>query len=190
MQRSNILPVLLFASAFLCFPFPLGHPARAQDVPENRLRAAVLGGGGGRAAGSGLKMGSTLGQPSAIGAGSNAAGTAGLGFWYGRRPGSPPTGDDPELPAVNRLFQNYPNPFNPSTTISFSLSRRAHTTLAIYNVRGQLVRVLEQRVMREGPHSVAWDGRNQDGRAVASGIYFYRLRSGRFGAVRKMVLLR
>lgn len=190
MRRSNTLFILLCVITLLSLPGTRGHPAFAQAVPQSRLRTAVFGSAGNVVSGSGLRMGSTLGQPSTIGPISGAAGSANLGFWYGGWRGSVTDADDPEIPAFNRLYQNYPNPFNPITTISFSLSDESFTTLNIYNVEGQLVRVLVNRVLGSGPHKVEWDGRNRSGHSVSSGIYFYRLKSDRFEAVRKMVLLR
>jgi hypothetical protein len=101
------------------------------------------------------------------------------------------TGDELDpVPLVNSLHQNHPNPFNPSTTISFSLRERSRATLAVYDVTGRLVRVLIDEVREAGPHDVTWDGRNRDGSAVTSGVYFYRLEAGEFVETKKMVLLR
>jgi hypothetical protein len=73
------------------------------------------------------------------------------------------------------LIQNYPNPFNPSTTISFALPESGRLTLRIYSVTGQLVRELVHGEMASGRHTVSWNGRNDLGAQVASGLYFYRL---------------
>ena len=94
------------------------------------------------------------------------------------------------VPLVNALHQNHPNPFNPSTTISFSLRERGQASLTVYDVAGRLVRVLIDGVKEAGPYDVTWDGRNMDGSAVASGVYFYRLETGEFAETKKMVLLR
>lgn len=88
------------------------------------------------------------------------------------------------------LTQNHPNPFNPSTTIRFSLRERGRASLAIYDVAGRLVRVLADDVMDAGPHDVTWDGKDRGSRAVASGVYFYRLETGVYTETKKMVLLR
>jgi hypothetical protein len=101
------------------------------------------------------------------------------------------TGDEVEpLPLADMLHQNHPNPFNPSTTISFSLRERGHASLAVYDVAGRLVRILAEGVMEAGPREVTWDGRDRNGRAVASGVYFYRLETGVYRETKKMVLLR
>ena len=99
------------------------------------------------------------------------------------------TGDEP-IPLVNALHQNYPNPFNPSTTIRFNLESGGHALLAVYDVAGRLVRMLIDDVAEAGPHDVTWDGKDNAGRGIASGVYFYRLQAGEFTETRKMVLLR
>jgi hypothetical protein len=88
------------------------------------------------------------------------------------------------------LRQNYPNPFNPGTTIQFTLANPAETALRIFDTSGRLVRTLVDNRLAAGPHSVIWNGDNHRGRAVASGVYFYRLESGGSLATKKMVLLR
>lgn len=88
------------------------------------------------------------------------------------------------------LLQNYPNPFNPATTISFSLPARATARLEVFDALGQRVALLHEGPLAAGPHTLQWDGRDERGRPVGSGIYFYRLHSGSFERVRRMVLLR
>jgi len=90
----------------------------------------------------------------------------------------------------NSLGQNVPNPFNPTTTIPFSIAAPEHVTLAIYDVAGRRVRTLvdEPRVARA--YVVTWDGMNDSGQSVASGVYFFHLRAGQFTQTRKMVLLK
>ncbi|MCH7549036.1 MAG: T9SS type A sorting domain-containing protein, partial [Candidatus Krumholzibacteriota bacterium] len=88
------------------------------------------------------------------------------------------------------LRQNYPNPFNPVTTIEYSLGERSHVTLRIYNVAGQLVRTLIDDVRVAALHTATWDGQNDAGQGVASGVYFYRLQSAGFVQTKKMVLLK
>lgn len=95
------------------------------------------------------------------------------------------------LPAmVTRLGPNVPNPFNPRTEISFDLARAGQTRLAIFDVRGMLVRQLIDEDLPAGPHTVRWDGQDHAGLAVASGTYFYRLESGTEIQARKMLLAR
>lgn len=93
-------------------------------------------------------------------------------------------------PITLALEQNRPNPFDPLTTIRFELVRRGHTTLRIYDVTGRLVRTLVDRRLDRDRHRVVWDGTDDSGRLVASGIYVYRLRAADFTAMTKMVVLR
>ena len=95
-----------------------------------------------------------------------------------------------QLPASFTLDQNYPNPFNPSTNIGFSLPREGQVNLKIYNIEGKLVTTLVDGPMPAGRHTVVWDGRDNTGRAAASGIYFYRLNTGEFSDTRKMTLIK
>jgi len=95
-----------------------------------------------------------------------------------------------ELPSDFRLYQNYPNPFNPSTVIAFDLPEASNTVLEIYNLLGQKIRSLVSKDLSPGHHSFEWDGKNERGEAVTSGIYLYRLRADSFIKTEKMILLR
>jgi len=97
---------------------------------------------------------------------------------------------DPFVPGIFSLQQNYPNPFNPSTNIEFSLERAGNVTLEVYNVIGQRIRVLMDKYCATGTYTVEWDGRSENGQAVASGIYFYRLTSDEYSRTRKMMLMK
>jgi hypothetical protein len=88
------------------------------------------------------------------------------------------------------LRQNYPNPFNPSTTIRFEVPRDASVELAIFDLRGRRVAVLHQGPIDAGFHDLRWEGRDDQGRAVASGLYFVRLTGPGFTDARKMMLAR
>ena len=98
--------------------------------------------------------------------------------------------DKATQPVVVNLRQNVPNPFNPTTLISFDLPAPASVTLTIYNILGQEVRRLLDEVRPPGRHAVSWHGLNDRGRAVASGLYIYQLRTGSALLTRKMLLLR
>lgn len=95
-----------------------------------------------------------------------------------------------EVPEVFALKQNYPNPFNPTCTIPFEISSRSRVTIAVYNVMGQQVKVLTDDVYSAGTYHIVWDGHNQFGSPVGSGIYFYRMQASDFVSTRKMILLR
>ena len=101
-------------------------------------------------------------------------------------------GDDltSEFPETFELLQNYPNPFNPETKINFQIPVRTHVTVRIYNLLGQEINALLDKVFEAGSHSILWDGKDMKGQPVSSGIYFYRLRAGEFSQVRKMSLIR
>jgi immune inhibitor A len=88
------------------------------------------------------------------------------------------------------LYQNYPNPFNPTTTISFYLPRQASVNLSIYNVEGRLINTLKSEILSEGFTRVEWDGKDDQGVSVSSGIYLYRLKAGKRMLTKKMVLIR
>ncbi|HQV32122.1 MAG TPA: T9SS type A sorting domain-containing protein, partial [Calditrichia bacterium] len=96
----------------------------------------------------------------------------------------------PLQPMDYRLAQNYPNPFNPETTISFQMARKGTANLTVYNALGQVVTTLVDGVLNTGPQQVLWDGRDRFGKGVASGVYFYQLRTDSFSETRKMMLIR
>ncbi|HUI29469.1 MAG TPA: T9SS type A sorting domain-containing protein [Candidatus Acidoferrales bacterium] len=107
---------------------------------------------------------------------------------------------DPESPLVVKnptvqpttysLEQNYPNPFNPTTQIAFSIAQTERVSITIYNILGQKIVTILDGEMSPGPHVVTWDGRNLHGEVLPSGVYFYRLSTSSFSAVKKMVLLK
>lgn len=88
------------------------------------------------------------------------------------------------------LDQNYPNPFNPVTTISFSLKKDAHVALAVYNLLGQKVKTLLDKEMLAGAYQKTWDGTDEFGRKLSSGIYYYRLETESQKATKKMLLMK
>jgi len=88
------------------------------------------------------------------------------------------------------MYQNVPNPFNPVTSIRFTIPETGHTGLKIYDVSGRLIRTLVDRRLVADHYEVTWDGTNNSGRQVSSGVYFYRLVVGKHNKTRKMVLLR
>ncbi len=96
----------------------------------------------------------------------------------------------PALPAAYGLSPSYPNPFNPSTTISFSLPEAQRVKLAIYSIDGRKVATLLDATRGPGRYEVVWTGRDDRGRAVATGTYFYRMDAGPYSKVRKMSLVK
>ncbi|MFQ5604353.1 MAG: T9SS type A sorting domain-containing protein [bacterium] len=95
-----------------------------------------------------------------------------------------------ERPSDFALEQNYPNPFNPTTTIIFSVPETQEITLSIYNLRGQLIATLFSEFAAAGRHQVTWNGANNFGERVASGIYLYRIEAQDFIAQRKLLLIK
>jgi len=94
------------------------------------------------------------------------------------------------LPKTLELKQNYPNPFNPQTTIRFAVGSAQNAILTVYNVTGQKVRTLFEGMVQAGEQSVTWDGCDDNGAVVASGVYFYRLSAESETQSRKMVFLK
>jgi hypothetical protein len=91
---------------------------------------------------------------------------------------------------VFALHEAVPNPFNPSTTLSFALAVPGNVQLKTYDTAGRLVATLLNEHMGAGPHKVVWDGRDDSGRAVAAGVYLYRLTAGSYGETKRMVLVK
>jgi len=101
-----------------------------------------------------------------------------------------PTGVAESLPTVPRLAQNYPNPFNPRTMIHFDLPRRMTARLVVYGLDGKRVRTIASGWLDQGPHDFYWHGKDQTGREVSAGVYFFRLEAGSFSQTRSMTLLK
>ncbi len=95
-----------------------------------------------------------------------------------------------QLPAVTKLNGNYPNPFNPETNISYSVSKPAKVTLTIYNLKGQKVRTLVNDYQQAKNYSVVWNGKDDNGRTVANGVYLYKLKVGKYTATKKMIMMK
>jgi len=93
-------------------------------------------------------------------------------------------------PAGNVLHSNYPNPFNPSTTIAFDVARDGYVSIDVYNIKGQRVKEVASGSYRAGRYSVVWNGVDSDGHSVSSGVYFYRMKSQGYSAVKKMLLMK
>jgi hypothetical protein len=90
----------------------------------------------------------------------------------------------------NGLYAASPNPFNPSTRVPFELEGRGHVYIQVFDVNGRLTRTLLSEVKSAGKHEVVWDGHNEAGEAVSSGVYFIKMKAGRFTAVQKAVMVK
>ena len=100
-----------------------------------------------------------------------------------------------EIPTETELLANYPNPFNPETWIPYRLAEDAFVTLTIYDLSGQVIRALDvghriASAYENRSKAIYWDGRNDVGEQVASGVYFYTLTAGDYSATRRMVILK
>ena len=94
------------------------------------------------------------------------------------------------LPTKFAISQNYPNPFNPSTTFNYQLPKVADVKLIVYNILGQKVRTLINHQVEPGYHTAEWNGLNDAGRQVASGIYIYQFEAGNYVRTMKMMMLK
>ena len=100
-----------------------------------------------------------------------------------------PDVDNPEI-LTTALVGNFPNPFNPTTIIKFTTENPTNVTIDVYNVRGQKVVTLLNSPVERGEHSVVWNGVDENGRNVGSGVYFYHMRSNDFSDMKRMVLMK
>ncbi|MCP4549903.1 MAG: T9SS type A sorting domain-containing protein [bacterium] len=94
------------------------------------------------------------------------------------------------LPSSAKLHGNYPNPFNPTTSIRFDLPVDGHAALSVFDAQGRLIKTLLNEMREAGSHAVTWNGCNEGGNRIASGIYFYNLTAGTYSETRKMIMLK
>ncbi len=157
------------------------------SLAQTEMPSSVVGGGGQAMAGGSHAVRGTVGQTATGNAGSTSF-TMEIGFW--RNWSGLVTGVSDTPVFVWNLQQNHPNPFNPMTAISFSLPEASRVNLRVFNARGELVRTLLNEERPAGNHSRRWDGRDDRGSAVASGVYFARLESASGVLTQKMLLAR
>ena len=104
---------------------------------------------------------------------------------------SGPASADPDVaPIVTSLDKNYPNPFNPETTIRFSIKETGMVKLSVYNMKGQLIRKLLNTSLSSGQHHVVWNGKDENGKTVASGLYLYKMDTANYTSTQKMMLMK
>jgi lysophospholipase L1-like esterase len=128
----------------------------------------------------------------------DSSATAGQRYFYkiedlsrgGTRTQHGPVEAQLNLPETYALEQNFPNPFNPTTAVRFQLPQADQVKLIVFNTLGQQVRTLVDGKLVAGYHAIAWDGRNETGERVASGVYYYRLVTPRYQAIKKMALVK
>ncbi|MCK4858347.1 MAG: T9SS type A sorting domain-containing protein [candidate division Zixibacteria bacterium] len=184
--------VRVFLSVFLIFSvFLVVTPA---EVTAYQMGRQVLDAGGNMWATTGsFKLCSSLGQ-SICGTQSAPTREVYTGFWNPwvvmTYPLDVTTETEVPLPRDFALSQNYPNPFNPTTVIRYALPRRSQVRICIYNILGQSVRNLVDTEQSAGFKLIHWDGCDDFGNEVGSGVYFYRMETEDFVKSRKMVLLK
>ncbi len=172
------------------FTVVAGSIVPAPSAHSYQLRSVTLDGGGGTSAGGQFSLTGTIGQPD-VGAAAGGAFALRGGFWAGTDVSTAVEQEaPPALPAVYQLYPNAPNPFNPTTAIRFDLPRPGRTDLRIFDLRGRLVRVLLNESLPAGRHRAIWDGRDNSGIGVASGVYLLLMRSEQFSARRKVTMLK
>ncbi|MBN2829892.1 MAG: M6 family metalloprotease domain-containing protein [Candidatus Cloacimonetes bacterium] len=99
--------------------------------------------------------------------------------------------DENEIPGMQtELLTNYPNPFNPETSIAYNLNTSSNVELSIYNILGKKVKTLVNSTQPAGNHNIIWNGSDDNGNALSSGVYFYKLQAGTYTKTRKMILIK
>lgn len=98
--------------------------------------------------------------------------------------------DDSVVPAITSLNGNYPNPFNPETNISFGMKSAGNVEILVYNLLGQKVKTLLKEFKAAGNHNIVWNGKDDNGKNVASGVYFYRMSTEQYSKTAKMILMK
>lgn len=180
------LGIILFPSSNLA----KDHSSRTETQSTHVVRSAVVSSSGIPVTSGVYTIKSTVGQSQPLGIFTESGNTCQAGFWpTWLRTYWTAIEDEPPV-FTNKLFQNYPNPFNPTTTIEYTVAAPSVVDLKIYNVLGQRVRHLVNDMKQPGRYKAIWNGKSERGDPVASGVYFYRLRIGRFSDVKKMVILK
>jgi hypothetical protein len=95
-----------------------------------------------------------------------------------------------KIPIEFNLAQNYPNPFNPKTTVEYSIAKKSLVYLAVFNLKGQMIKILENKIQEKGQYVTFWDGTNKNGQPVSSGVYIIRLQTKNMEKNIKALLIR
>ena len=111
-------------------------------------------------------------------------------YWVNTAAGVDVDPDESMIPKKFALYDNFPNPFNPTTQIAVDLPEAASTKITVWNIMGQKVATLHSGDLSAGHHVVNFDGRDQNGKQLTSGMYFYRVKAGKYNAIKKMTLLK
>ena len=179
--RLTLLLVLLSVSGLVL----------TQTSSNYRLQKQLADQGGNLSMSDNYKINDAVGQPSPVGVSGSINYSVSSGFWSGGliiTDIHDPYND--AIPDKFALFQNYPNPFNPRTTITFKLPDPSDVHLVIYDLTVRLIKTLTSSWYPAGSHQIQWDGRDDRGNSVASGIYVYRIQAGNYVQSNKMMLLK
>ena len=188
----------LFLLLVLCLPdFAIAQrepKGRASSTTTYVIRWSVLNGGGKteEAISANYRLKDAIGQ-SVIGKCESENYKLEAGFWAAKpvQVGIAEKFAEPStVPQVYSLSQNYPNPMVYATKIEYTLPKDSQSSLKIYNISGQLVKTLVNEQQRAGNYKLSWDGRDESGKKVSSGIYFYKFKTDDYTETRKMTLLR
>jgi len=167
----------------------LSLPAAAVAAPS--IPRHTVDGGGGTSGNAEFRVRGTVGQPEA--SQSPAGGVHWRlrgGFWTRVADAVTAVETPTALPARFQLRPNVPNPFNPSTTIRFDVPRTSRVRVEIYNLRGERIRVLRDETYSAGHHGALWDGKDDRGSGIASGVYLVRVVSDGFEGRQKVTLVK
>ncbi len=183
-RRPSRPTLVLLAAGFLAWP---------AGVTAQELERAAFSGGAADGAGGGLRLRGTLGEAGFVGRTSGPSLSLSEGFWAraffsiaSDAPGSPVT-----APAfVNELLPGFPNPFRDATTFAFGVEQPSPVRFRVFDVAGRRVATLLDEGLPAGRHELRWTGRDDLGRSVASGVYFYRLDIGDWSRTERVLKLR
>jgi hypothetical protein len=181
--------ILVWALVAMSADEPQQEPEAKSKNPTVLQSAVIAAAGMSGITTSSYYTSGTLGQSTPVGIGTDGQHTLYAGFME-------PViiqivAGTPELEQFkNLLQQNYPNPFNPFTTIEFSVGKGSLVSLTIFNAKGERVKDLLHEEHSPGNYQVVWDGRDDMGRQVSSGVYFFVMEAGEFTSVKKMLMVK
>jgi hypothetical protein len=172
----------------LCFA-ALTAPAAASVT----LVRGVMSGGAVDVAGGSFVLRATVAEAGVVGGAAAGSFSLGQGFWspvFFLNATDVPASQESPIRFANRMDPGFPNPFRGATTLSFSVERPSHVRLSIYDVTGRRMIVLLDESRPAGRHAALWDGRDQEGRFVASGVYFGKLQIGSWSDSQRLLRIR
>jgi hypothetical protein len=163
--------------------------AASRERNGGQVVSSVIGSAGAPGASPQFAVNGTLGQSSPVGIGASEGQTLYAGFWKRMLLLYSDVGGPKPMPLCTRLLPNRPNPFRASTTIGYQIAIAGEVEIAIYDLNGRLVRTLVQQHQDPGTYGAVWNGADDLGLPVRSGVYFYRLAAGSHQSVQRMIIL-